>query len=247
VVLSVCDLSVRDHVEQHHVANVFLLLLAGVMVGYLTRSLVGMAVERDAALRAAAVAEERSRLARAVHDGVLQVLALAQRRGREPGGDAELGRLAGDQEERLRALIRSQDTLGSPTATADLAVALQALATARVSVASAGDPVPMDAQCVAEVVAAVGACLDNVRRHVGADAPAWILVDDGAADEVVVTVRDEGGGIPAGRLDEAAGQGRLGVVESIRGRLRDLGGEARLVTAPTGTEWELVVPRRVRV
>ena len=68
-----------------------------------------MADERDAAERAAAAAEERARLARAVHDGVLQVLALVQRRGAELGGEAAgLGRLAGEQEAALRALIRAR-------------------------------------------------------------------------------------------------------------------------------------------
>lgn len=36
-------------------------------------------------------------------------------------------------------------------------------------------------------------------------------------DEVIVTVRDDGPGIAAGRLDQAAGEGRLGVAQSIRG------------------------------
>ena len=53
-------------------------------------------------------AAERARLARVVHDGVLQVLALVQRRGAEIGGEAtELARLAGEQEAALRTLIRA--------------------------------------------------------------------------------------------------------------------------------------------
>jgi signal transduction histidine kinase len=57
-------------------------------------------------------------------------------------------------------------------------------------------------------------------------------------------VRDEGPGIPPGRLDEAERQGRLGVAQSIRGRAEDLGGTASVVTAPgQGTEWELTFPR----
>lgn len=39
-----------------------------------------------------------------------------------------------------------------------------------------------------------------------------------------MTVRDDGPGIPEGRLAQAEGEGRLGVALSIRGRLRDLGG-----------------------
>ena len=81
-------------------------------------------------------------------------------------------------------------------------------------------------------------------RHVGERAPAWVLVED-LGDSVVVTVRDEGLGIAAGRLEAAEGEGRMGVTGSIRGRLADLGGTADLVTAPgAGTEWELTVPRR---
>ena len=81
----------------------------------------------------AAAAAERARLARAVHDGVLQVLALVQRRGTELGGDlAELGRVAGEQEMRLRSLIRQQDSLTAPApgaagAVADLGAALERL------------------------------------------------------------------------------------------------------------------------
>jgi len=59
----------------------------------------------------------------------------------------------------------------------------------------------------------------------------------------VVTVRDEGPGIPAGRLEEAEAAGRLGIKESICGRIRDLGGTAELSTGSYGTEWEFTVPR----
>ena len=58
-----------------------------------------------------------------------------------------------------------------------------------------------------------------------------------------MTVRDEGPGIPDGRLEQAADEGRLGVAESIRGRLADLGGTAVVSTGGYGTVWELTVPR----
>jgi signal transduction histidine kinase len=77
---------------------------------------------------------------------------------------------------------------------------------------------------------------------VGEGAAAWVLLDD-LGDRVELSVRDDGPGIPDGRLAEAEADGRLGVRESIRGRVRDLGGTATLVTGPTGTEWEIVVPR----
>jgi signal transduction histidine kinase len=96
------------------------------------------------------------------------------------------------------------------------------------------------------VAAAVGAALDNVREHAGEDARAWILVED-EPEAVVVTVRDDGPGIPEGRLAQAEGEGRLGVAQSIRGRLRDVGGTAELISVPgQGTEVELNVPKQAQ-
>ena len=88
--------------------NIFLLLLAAGVVGYCT-SLIREATEaRAEAERIAAAMAERARLARAVHDGVLQVLTLVQRRGTELGGEAaELGRLAGEQESRCAPWCRA--------------------------------------------------------------------------------------------------------------------------------------------
>ncbi len=71
---------------------------------------------------------------------------------------------------------------------------------------------------------------------------AWVLLE-AFPDRVEVSVRDEGPGIPEGRLGAAEAEGRLGVSESICGRLAELGGTATLHTGPGGTEWELSVPR----
>jgi len=248
-VLVVADVAVRSELNQTNYGHLFLIVIGAPIVGYLCESLQRMAAERDAAEREAAAAAERARLARAVHDGVLQVLALTQRRGAELGGTGvDLARLAGEQEAALRALIRQQDTLGPESAddaTADLAGAVEALGhrdRPSVAVVTPGTPVLLPAHTVAELVAAAGACLDNVATHVGDAAPAWVLLED-LGDQVVVSVRDEGPGIPAGRLETAEADGRLGVSGSIRGRLTDLGGTAEVATGSFGTEWELAVPR----
>ena len=95
------------------------------------------------------------------------------------------------------------------------------------------------------VVAAVRVCLDNVLAHLWPYATAWVLAQ-AAPEAVTISVRDDGPGIPAGRLDAAASEGRLGVASSIRGRIEELGGTATVESGEWGTEWELVVPAQRR-
>ncbi len=264
--LALTDVVVRDHLTQTNYGHVFLLLLGGCVVGYLCQSLQQMAAERARAERETAAAQERARLSRAVHDGVLQVLSLVQRAGRDapavadPAGVlATLGTLAAEQESRLRSLIRAQDsvqpsappqttgttgttwTSGTSGAPVDLSAALETLASTTVTVVTPGAEVPMPASRAVELVAAVAACLDNVRMHVGLTAPAWVFLEQ-VGDQVTVSVRDEGPGIAPARLAEAERQGRLGVASSIRGRIEELGGSCVLSTGSGGTEWELSVP-----
>jgi signal transduction histidine kinase len=245
VMVSVADLSIREDFGQKAYGNVFLLILGGAMVGFLSGLLQQMAAQRDRAERAAAAAQERQRLARVVHDGVLQALALVQRRAPELGPDGvELGRLAGEQEARLRGLVQQDSRdLVAPLGDVDLVQVLAALQSPQVHVAVPGTSVVLPVERAQEVVAAVESCLSNVRHHVGRDADAWVLLEE-LDDRWVVSVRDDGPGIPEGRLEASAAEGRLGVRQSIVGRLHDLGGTATVHSARgQGTEWELAVPR----
>ncbi|TDB86386.1 DUF5931 domain-containing protein [Actinomadura sp. 7K534] len=228
--------------------GIVLLLLAGLVVGHVVR----LALEAEARLARAVELEsatrERERLARRIHDSVLQVLAMVQRRGGELGGEAaELGRLAGEQEAALRSLIGSRPSAPAAEPDAGAGVDLRPLLTGHaspsVTVSTPATEVRLPAHAAREVEAAVAAALDNVRRHGGPGARAWVLLEDGPA-EITVSVRDDGPGMPAGRLDEAAAAGRLGVAQSIRGRVADLGGEVAICTAEgEGTEIEMTVPR----
>ncbi|MGV9327125.1 MacS family sensor histidine kinase [Streptosporangium sandarakinum] len=225
-----------------------LLVLAGTVLGHVTR-LTRQAEERlQRAVEMEAAGRERERLARGIHDSVLQVLALVQRRGLEIGGEAaELGRLAGEQEAALREMVRGgPDTTGRDgSGLVDVGAGLRRYTTRTVTVSAPATPLLLPADQAREVVAAVGAALDNVRRHCGDDARAWVLAEDDGVS-VTVTVRDEGPGILPGRLSEAEAEGRLGVAQSIRGRITGIGGTVGITSVPgQGTEVEMVVPAPV--
>ena len=247
VLVSASDLAVREEVTGGTWGNILLLMLAAGVVGYAAQALREAAVVRAAAERAAATYAERARLSRAVHDGVLQVLALVQRADADdPAGLASLRRIAAEQENALRSLIHEQSRgLSAEEAAdrrADLVALLASVADGDTTLSTPEGPILLPEPRAREVAAAAAEAVANTRRHVGAAAPVWMLVED-LGDEIVVSVRDEGGGIPAGRLEAAAADGRLGVSESIRGRLHDLGGRADLITGPDGTEWELHLPK----
>lgn len=199
------------------------------------------------AVRMTAAAEERERLAREVHDGVLQVLSYIKRRGSEIGGPtSELAWRAGEQEVALRMLLSEQgasaDTGGGEV---DLRSLLTGYATPRVSVSTPGEPVRIERRTAGEIAAAVATALHNVELHAGPDVRAYVLVED-TGTELIVSVRDDGVGIPAGRPAEAEAEGRMGVSRSIIGRIAALGGTAELLTegrVGEGTEWEFRVPR----
>jgi signal transduction histidine kinase len=247
LIMSGCDLAlVRSGGFTVALNGVVLLLLAGLIVGHLARLAAEVETERQHVIEVEAASRERERLARGIHDSVLQVLALVQRRGAEAGGAAaELGRLAGQQEAALRALVGGGTGDGlpyRPPGGVDLRAAILPAQTDRVTVSVPAQAVLLPRAAADELAAAAHAALDNVRRHCGEQARAWVLVED-EPDLVRVTIRDDGPGIPDGRLTEAAAAGRLGVSHSIRGRLRDLGGSATISSVPgEGTEVELRLP-----
>ncbi len=244
-VMGVGSMVVRGRIDLTGINEAVLLLLTAIAIGHIAR----LSSEMQARAQEVAAARERARLERGIHDSVLQVLALVQRRGAELGGEAaELGRLAGEQETALRRLISTGNGSRSATAvtagTTDLRDVLGRFASTTVTVATPAVAVTLPGAVADELGAAVGAALDNVRRHVGPQAPAWLLVED-EGGTVVVTVRDEGPGIAPGRLAEAADAGRIGVARSIRGRVAELGGTV-VISSPAGqgTEVEMRVPRR---
>jgi signal transduction histidine kinase len=85
---------------------------------------------------------------------------------------------------------------------------------------------------------ALAECLENVRRHSGVTQAHVTITDDESTVRAMVT--DAGVGFDIGNIDEA----KLGFTESVVARLREVGGNARLFSAPgSGTTVVLEVPR----
>jgi signal transduction histidine kinase len=85
---------------------------------------------------------------------------------------------------------------------------------------------------------ALAECLENVRRHSGVTEAHVTITDDDKMVRALVT--DAGVGFNLDDVDEA----KLGFAESVVGRLREVGGNARLFSAPgSGTTVALEVPR----
>lgn len=245
LLMGATDLVVRAHYDQAAFTGTVLMLLAALAVGYLVRFAEVSQARLQRAIKLEAATRERERLARDIHDSVLQVLALVKRRGAGLDGEAgELARLAGEQEVALRALVTSPASLPAPVRDeVDLVTLLAPYASTAVSVAAPAGGVRLPGGTAREVVAAVSAALDNVTRHCAPGTKVWVLVED-EPGRVTVSVRDDGCGIVPGRLAAAEQQGRLGLAQSIKGRITALGGGVTISTAPgQGTEVEMVVPR----
>jgi signal transduction histidine kinase len=85
---------------------------------------------------------------------------------------------------------------------------------------------------------ALAECLENVRRHAGVTDAHVTITDDATMVRAMVT--DSGVGFDIKNVDEA----RLGLKDSVVGRLKEVGGSARLFSAAgAGTTVVLEVPR----
>ncbi|MGH3985042.1 MAG: MacS family sensor histidine kinase [Pseudonocardiaceae bacterium] len=240
--VSIADIWVRGFFSTDLARDTILLVGTGFVLGLVATAARRATEQLRSASRAEAATAERERLARSVHDSVVQVLARVRAQGGHLDGEAgELARLAGEQEIALRCLFHAAPP--GDTGEQDLAAALQQLASSRVEVSVPATAVPLPACDVDELVAVVREALANTARHGGPEARSWVLVED-LGEEVVLTVRDDGPGVEVGQLADAEADGRMGVSRSIRGRVAYLGGTLTLETGPgQGTEWEVRLHR----
>lgn len=196
----------------------------------------------------AAAMAERQRLARIVHDGVLQVLAMVEREGSQLGPrGALLARHAHEQEAALRSLIQDKDLTVDSRDPKDMthrnfSVLLDRHASSTVTVSTPADPLLLVSERAAELDAAISEALNNVAKHAGPQARAWVFLENDG-DHLMVSIRDNGVGGDPQAFARAMESGRMGMRHSIYGRIAELGGTATLRTAPgRGVEWEFRIP-----
>lgn len=178
--------------------------------------------------------EQRAEMAAHLHDSVLQTLALIQNRA---GPSSEVGRIARAQERELREWLyadAAHASEGEPEADLaaelrDVAAALEVDHSVHFDIVTVGEPVR---QPPPELAAAAREAMLNAARHAGGEVSVYI--ESGSAS-VDVFVRDRGHGFDV----EALPEGRLGVRESIIGRMRRAGGHATVTSRETGTEVHL--------
>ena len=193
----------------------------------------------------------RRQSARLLHDTVLATLTLLAHSGRGVGENALRAQAAEDAallrqlrlgytpdpassgDYRLRQVQES--TLGNTLETVK-----QRFKRMGLDVAWHGTGhVVLPAETLDAFLLALAECLENVRRHSGETQAHVTITDDDVTVRAMVT--DSGVGFDVG----AVSPGRLGFTESIVARVRDVGGNARLFSAPgSGTTVVLEVPKQ---
>lgn len=206
-----------------------------------------------------ALAAERSRLAREIHDTLAQslltvILQLEVVKGLLPGDPGrahdEARRAEATAREALAEARRSVRGL-RPTVLerGTLVEALRAEACAfaeregvAVDVAVEGEPVPLAEASEDGLFGIAREALNNVRKHARARAVVLRLAFTG--DAVTLTVRDDGAGFDPAAATAGERAGRFGLV-GMRERARLLGGSLAITSAPgAGAELAVTLPCR---
>lgn len=172
--------------------------------------------------------EQRSEIAAHLHDSVLQTLALIQT---QSGASSEVARLARAQERELRDWLFAGTT---PTAEdlvtelRDIAAALELDHPVRIDVVTVGEPSFVSSA----LVAAAREAMLNAARHAGGEVSVYM---ECSATTIDVYIRDRGPGVDLDTLPAD----RLGVRESIIGRMSRAGGSATVRPSAGGIGTEV--------
>jgi signal transduction histidine kinase len=188
---------------------------------------------RDAMAKTSALAvqTERAEIAAHLHDSVLQTLALIQKNADTP---TTVVRLARAQERDLRQYLYQDPSRPTGTLTdrlEDLAAAIEDDHGQPIEVVTVGSAT---GPWLDPVLQATREAMLNGVRHAG---PVQVYAE-GRPDAVEVFVKDRGPGFDLATIPPD----RLGIRESVVGRMERAGGTARIITGDGGTEVRLHLP-----
>ncbi|MCU1569150.1 MAG: histidine kinase [Pseudarthrobacter sp.] len=176
---------------------------------------------------------ERAEIAAHLHDSVLQTLALIQRRA---ANEHDVVRLARAQERELRGWLFAdpeKDAGQFSDRIKAIAAEVEDLLGNAVEVVSVGDSEVTEGH--EALIQASREAMLNASRHGGGTVSVYLEVSGGHAE---VFIKDRGPGFELQRVPED----RLGVRESIIGRMNRHGGTATITSTTDGTEVRLGYP-----
>lgn len=234
--------------------SIGLVLSAGLLQAARRISSIGRAHRNER--HASETEAQRRQGARLLHDTVLATLTLLAHSGVGVGTDA-LRRQAGDDARLLRQLRLSAVPMGSAIGGAtgggavaeiegEQVLAIDPLESVKARFSRLGLAVSWHGAATIRLsgrredafIGALSECLENVRRHSGVGEAHVTVTEDATMVRALVT--DNGVGFDPSEVES----GRLGYEESVVGRLREVGGNARVFSAEgSGTTVVLEVPR----
>lgn len=238
--LAVALLAFSTYIGYERTANrslrviVCVLLLAGaaaLMIGPRVTAMTRRLADEQAAKERE---EERADMAAHLHDGVLQTLSLIQVNADDP---AIVRQLAHAQERELRSWLyqrRSTESQSFVTGLRETAAEAEARVGEPIDVVTVGDVQPDES--LTALLEATREALTNAAKHGRPPISVYCEVMD---DGVDVYVKDHGDGFDPNAIPE----GRLGVRESIMGRVMRRGGQVEIESsAEFGTEVHMHMP-----
>jgi hypothetical protein len=219
-----------------------LYVIAGAVVGH-------VAILLDRSERTISAARARDEIARTLHDGVLQTLAIVERGTDDPA----LARLAREQERSLREFLFGVPDVFANDARAD-AIGGQASSCARslrraagrfemafggkATVIVARDVPALKPDVTAAITGAVGEALTNAGKH-GEARHVTVYLEPLSDRGVFCSVKDDGAGFDLHQVPEG-----FGITKSIRARITEVGGTVDVDSEPGGgTEVRIRIDR----
>jgi signal transduction histidine kinase len=219
-----------SHVSASQVTSMLtttaLYAIAGAVVGR-------VAILLDRSERTISAARARDEVARTLHDGVLQTLAIVERSTTDPA----LARLAREQERSLRDFLLALPEAVEPGATPEtargqassVAFALRRAAArfettfaGKVSVIVASDVPVLKGTVVAALTGAAGEALTNAGKH-GDARHVTVYLEPDTDKRVFCSIKDDGTGFDPRNTAEG-----FGISNSIRARITEMGGKVEI-------------------